>query len=167
MKVYTAGPMTGIPQFNYPAFIALAETLRLYGYEVVSPAELDDPADREAALASPNGLMSEFNSNSSQTWGDFLARDVKLLADDGIEAIVVLPGWAKSKGARLETFVANLKGLPIYTWDADMGILVGVPYLDLVKAWSAKDDISFASPVEPPASGYWCDICSVFEEWYS
>lgn len=140
MKLYIAGPMTGLPQFNYPAFLELAAKLRASGYDVVSPAELDDPEDRAAALASPNGLMSEFNSASSQTWGDFLARDVKLLADDGIEGIVVLPGWHLSRGARLETFVAKaLCGLPIYELVYQLGEnfeLVSISDLDLFRAWT-------------------------------
>lgn len=145
MRVYIAGPMTGIPQFNYPAFISAAETLRSYGYDVVSPAELDDPEDRAAALASPNGRMSEFNSRSSQTWGDFLARDVKLLADDGIEGIVVLRGWGKSKGARLETFVAHLLGLPIYRMDRIESADRRVKPLSLYRAWANEPDLAIAS----------------------
>jgi hypothetical protein len=35
--------MTGIAQFNFPAFDAAAAELRDQGYEIISPAELDDP----------------------------------------------------------------------------------------------------------------------------
>lgn len=112
MRVYLAGPMTGIPQFNIPAFDAAAGDLRARGYDVVSPAELDDPETRKAALASPDGAPGTGTSNG-ETWGDFLSRDVKLIADEGIEGIVVLPGWTASKGARLETFVGRLCKLPI------------------------------------------------------
>src|SRR6185437_8448655 len=114
MRCYVAGPMTGIPHFNFPAFDAAAEELRKMGHDVVSPAELDDPRDRAAAMASPDGDSAHYDDG--KTWGDFLARDVKLLADEGIEAIVCLPGWQKSKGAKLETFVGKLCGLEIYAY---------------------------------------------------
>jgi Domain of unknown function (DUF4406) len=105
MKVYIAGPMTGLPQNNFPAFDEAARRLREQGYEVVSPAELDDPADRDLALK---------DLPATKTWGDFLARDVKLIADTGIGAIVLLPGWDKSRGARLEATVGMLCGLYFY-----------------------------------------------------
>jgi len=110
-KVYIAGPMSGIPQFNYPAFDAAAAILRAQDYEIQSPAEMDDPNIREAALASETGNFREFdgilerNGHQPETWGDFLSRDVKLVADE-IDAIVLLPGWEASRGARLEVFVA-------------------------------------------------------------
>jgi hypothetical protein len=110
-KVYVAGPMTGIPQMNFPCFDDAASALRQRGYEVVSPAELDSPESRAAALASEDGTPAGYAEG--ETWGQFLARDVKLIADEGIQAIVVLPGWQESRGARLETFVARLCGLPI------------------------------------------------------
>ncbi len=112
MRIYVCGPMTGHAQFNLPTFDAATADLRERGHDVVSPAELDDPETRKVALASPDGAPGSGSSNG-ETWGDFLARDVKLLADDGIEAIAVLPGWEKSKGARLETFVGRLCGLSI------------------------------------------------------
>lgn len=113
-RVYIAGPMTGIEQFNFPAFDAASEDLRDFGYDVVSPAELDSPAARAAALASKDGDVAHYAEGDS--WGTLLARDVKLIADEGIEAIVVLPGWEVSRGASLETFVARLCDVPIVAY---------------------------------------------------
>lgn len=128
MHLYPAGPMTGHPQFNIPKFDAAAEELRRAGYRVTSPAELDDPETRAAAMASPDGDPAEYRRLTGKTWGDFLARDVKLLADGDIEAVVVLPGWEKSRGARLETFVASrMVGLPIYHYKP-----LWLPHMDLV-----------------------------------
>jgi Domain of unknown function (DUF4406) len=73
--------------------------LRSVGWIIVSPAELDDPIDRELALT---------DKPSRKTWGDFLARDIKLIADGGIEAIIFLPYWYNSRGARLEAMVGLL-----------------------------------------------------------
>ena len=134
MRVYIAGPMTGIPQFNFPAFDALAQELRSRGYDVVSPAEMDDPATRAAALASPDGAPGTGSPNG-ETWGDFLSRDVKLIADGGIEAIICLPGWNRSRGARLETFVAWLCGLAIYEWRPQFLHIANVSLGYLLEAW--------------------------------
>lgn len=112
--VYIAGPMTGVPQFNFPAFQRAAEHMRSLGYQVTSPAELDDPKTRKAALSSPDGAPGSGTTNG-ETWGDFLARDVKLIADGGIDAVHCLTGWQRSRGARLETFIARaLCGIPVH-----------------------------------------------------
>jgi hypothetical protein len=141
-RVYIAGPMTGIPQFNFPAFDACAAWLRGDGYDVVSPAELDDAETRAAAMASKHGFIEDMRGHG--TWGDFLARDVKMMADDGIEGIVVLPGWDKSKGARVETFVGNaVCGLPVYLWNPGRAYITPVSKLALARAWLQEQDISF------------------------
>lgn len=126
--------MTGYSQYNFPAFDRMAARLREQGHEVVNPAELDDPKHRAIAMASPDGPPQTAGLFDGMTWGDFLARDVKLIADGGIEAIVVLPGWTTSKGARLETFVGHLKGLPIYVVHG--GGLRRVPTSALLEAWT-------------------------------
>jgi hypothetical protein len=128
--------MTGIPQFNFPAFDAAAQDLRDSGYEVVSPAEMDDPETRALALASPDGAPGS-GSHQGHTWGDFLSRDVKLIADGGIEAIFVLPGWERSRGARLETFVGStMVGLHVYNAEKPH-LIVGLR--ELVRAWAGVD----------------------------
>lgn len=116
MKVYIAGPMTGLPQFNIPAFDGAATALRAHGYEVVSPAELDNPETRKLALASQDGAAGTGSANG-ETWGDLLARDVKLIADSGIEGIVLLYNWHLSRGARLEATVGLLCGLKFALYD--------------------------------------------------
>lgn len=142
MKAYIAGPMTGLPHFNIPAFDAAAEDLRAKGYEIVSPAELDDPDDRAAAMASPDGSALQYGSDAlrKQTWADFLARDVKLLTDGGFDAVFVLPGWDRSRGARLETFVANaLNNIPIYWYGQEFnGQPMRVSPAALIGAWAGQ-----------------------------
>lgn len=103
MRWYLAGPMSGIPQFNFPMFQAAAKELREHGYDIVSPAELDDPETYANAMASPDGDAAK----QGRSWGDFLARDVKIVADQ-VQGVIVLPGWQTSRGARLEVFVAQL-----------------------------------------------------------
>ena len=121
MRIYLAGPMSGLPSFNYPAFIEAGGRLRKLGFDVVSPAELDasnHPEDYKAAIESKDGATG----TTQQTWGDFLARDVKLLADGGIEGIVFLPNWFRSRGAKLEATVGLLNGFQFWEYRADLGI---------------------------------------------
>lgn len=101
---YVAGPMSGVPQHNIPMFDRVTDALRNFGYTVISPAELDEPEVREEALADPTGSV---NNISGMTWGDFLARDVKLVSDEAT-GIALLPGWQQSRGARLEAFIGLL-----------------------------------------------------------
>jgi hypothetical protein len=97
VKIYISGPMTGLPEFNYPAFNAAAAALRASGLDVVNPAEKDLPL----------GLP----------WATYLRHDLVDLI--GCEAIVMLPGWLDSKGACLERHVAEALGMPVY-WLADL-----------------------------------------------
>ncbi|HQR71250.1 MAG TPA: DUF4406 domain-containing protein [Burkholderiaceae bacterium] len=112
MRLYVAGPMSGIPHFNIPLFDQVATTLRLMGHEVINPAEEDPPPVRAAALASAYGDPADLLPTGS-THGDLLARDVKLIAD-GIDGIVLLANWWKSKGACLEAFTALTYGKPLF-----------------------------------------------------
>jgi hypothetical protein len=170
MRLYIAGPMTGYPQFNIPAFDEMAALLREQGYDVVSPAELDDPEIRAISLLSPDGNIDTLTTHG-QSFGDFLARDVKMLADDGIDSVVVLPGWAKSRGARLETFVANaICGLDICVvkhYKSGGVSLMRVPPLYLIRAWAGTDELFLTSPLHRDALNAFCGfpIPSPMDGW--
>lgn len=105
MKYYLAGPMSWVPQFNIPLFDRATNELRANGFEIFSPAELDSEEVRAAALLSKDGDPADVTS--IETWGDMLARDVKLIADE-VGCIVFLDGWENSRGCRLEAFVGIL-----------------------------------------------------------
>lgn len=100
MKVYLAGPMAGIPEFNYPAFNRVAALWRNHAKdEIVSPAELDG-----SAVGTPEQIQRGEVSFSS--WVNFIARDLPILAT--CDALVMLRGWENSYGARIEA-MAGLK----------------------------------------------------------
>lgn len=87
MKLYIAGPMTGYPDYNYPAFNVAAKMLQERGYEVENPA-----------------------SNPEQAcWSDYLrAALTQMLTCDGV---AFLNGWEMSRGAQLERHVAHSLGM--------------------------------------------------------
>ncbi len=103
MVWYLAGPMTGIAQFNIPAFDEAAKQLRAGGFEIISPAERDTHETRSAALESVDGDHATLVT--AESYGDMLSRDMKIIADE-VGGIILLDGWEKSRGARLEVYVA-------------------------------------------------------------
>jgi hypothetical protein len=135
MKFYIAGPMTNIPQFNIPMFDRAAAKLRMMGYDIVSPAELDSPEMRAIALQSPDGKMGPHEKMAGETWADVLARDVKVITDQVDGGVIVLPGWYKSRGARLEVFVSLLNGKHKYGCYAEEN---GHPPVVWVQAWEIR-----------------------------
>jgi hypothetical protein len=86
-KIYIAGPMTGLPDYNYPAFHAAEKVLASSPeWIVLNPAknfagrqDLERPVYLNAAIE-------------------------QLL---GAQAIYMLPGWQNSPGARMEYMIAK------------------------------------------------------------
>ena len=90
-RIYIAGPMTGLPDFNYPAFHAEAQRLRNAGWHVENPAENPRP---------PCG-----------SWAGYMRLALAQLVT--CDSICLLPGWTRSKGACIEHFVAAHLGLAV------------------------------------------------------
>lgn len=93
MKIYVAGPMTGLPEWNHPAFNAAAAELRAAGHEVVNPAEMGEKY----------GTADEINADP-QKLADLILEELDAIAT--CDAIYLLPGWEKSPGTRRELEVA-------------------------------------------------------------
>lgn len=109
-KIYVAGPMRGIPFFNFPAFDAARDRLKKFGWEVISPADLDRaigfdeksfPADYDWVDLNKIG----FDINSA------VDRDVAAIKS--CDAIYMLKGWDDSKGASAEKGLAEWLGKPV------------------------------------------------------
>ncbi len=97
-KAYISGPMRGLPEFNYPAFHRAAERLRAAGYEVISPAEMD----QEDHLCEGNVPEKPGTPACIRLYAN---RDTQAIlsmkAEDG-DVIALLPGWRFSEGAVAE-----------------------------------------------------------------
>jgi hypothetical protein len=90
-RIYISGPMTGIQNFNFPAFHAAADRLRTLGYDVVNPVEI--------------------NPDPEASWHDCMRRDLTALLT--CDTLALLDGWQKSAGAHLEMHVAHRVGMEI------------------------------------------------------
>lgn len=111
MKLYLAGRMTGIPQYNFPAFQAAAKALRAAGYEVISPEENDPDEVRALALASPNGDPAEDGITRLESMEETALRNHHdVVSADGI---ALIPGYEGSKGTAHELALAIRLGKPV------------------------------------------------------
>lgn len=111
--VYIAGPMTGLPRFNYPAFAEAEELIAECGVSVFNPTKLTNTADEyNEIMNSPDG---SYNFSSGKTWSDFIIPSIKVILDHA-GSLVFLKNWQTSRGARLEAVSALLCGKPCYTY---------------------------------------------------
>lgn len=102
-RIYIAGPMTGIPGFNYSAFHAMAARLRALGLHVENPAEGPHP----------------------EAGGWHLYMRLALAKMVTCDTVIFLKGWQASRGACLEHYLAlTLKMKIIYPEQAvESGVL--------------------------------------------
>ena len=95
--VFIAGPMTGLPDWNRAAFYEAEEVLTSADIESINPASL--------AFIIPEYAPHEM----------FVDTTCALVKH--CQAVVRLPGWETSKGAKLEMAAAVRNGVPVFDWD--------------------------------------------------
>lgn len=93
--VYIAGPMTGIPGFNYPEFNSVAAQLRALGLKVENPAE-------------------NLPIKAKMEWSDWMRLGIIQLMR--CDRVVLLRGWENSPGAKLEFQLATKLGIECVEW---------------------------------------------------
>ena len=111
MKIYLAGPMRGIPYFNFPAFDKAAAKLRDEGHEVFSPADHDRKLHCEAFL-NETGCDEQAEREHGVSRRKLLGDDLAWICAEA-DAIALLPGWRNSTGATAEHATAVAIGLKV------------------------------------------------------
>lgn len=96
MTVYIAGPMTGIPEYNRPAFAKAQAVLENAGYTVLNPAVLPDKLPGTAYMP------------------------ICLAMVQAADAVVLLHGWIDSLGTEIERRFALYQGKPVVSTDGLM-----------------------------------------------
>jgi hypothetical protein len=122
MKIYLAGPMTGLPFFNFPAFHAEAARLRAAGHDVFNPAERDiERHGADISAGNESGSPELAVQQHGFSLRDALADDTAFICREA-DAIAMLPGWENSKGARAEHALAFALGHSIIYLDGQKDI---------------------------------------------
>lgn len=113
MKLYLAGPMRNIPEFNFPAFNAAAGRLRAAGHEVFNPAENDiKNHGKDFSSDYKTGDEQQLAKDTGFTIRIALGQDLAWICAEA-EGIALLPGWENSKGATAERATAIALGLQV------------------------------------------------------
>jgi len=113
MKIYLAGPMRGIPEFNFPAFHSAAAMLRSQGHFVFNPAERDNEKHgTDISKGNKNGDELLATKQHGFNLREALNDDLSFICLEA-DAVVLLPGWMNSKGATAERATALALGLKV------------------------------------------------------
>lgn len=109
-RIYIAGPMTCIPNYNRPAFNAAANYLTTLGWQPINPADNTPTHDGPC----PTGTVTDTHDGHAHAC--YLRADLAALLT--CDAICLLPGWEHSTGAQLEHRIAEVIGIRRIPWNA-------------------------------------------------
>lgn len=108
MRLYIAGPMRGLPNYNFARFDECRDYLRSLGHRVISPADHDRAMGYVTDRGGVIHTTAAFNIHAVLRW------DLAQVAT--ADGIVLLPGWEDSTGAAHERYVAEACGLKVFTF---------------------------------------------------
>jgi hypothetical protein len=107
--VYIAGPMTGLPEFNFPAFFAAEEELLGNGMGdvvVFNPARRDnDVHGEDISVGNAGGSIEQAAAQHGFSIREALGADTAWICATATE-VRMLKGWSNSSGATAERALA-------------------------------------------------------------
>ena len=106
-RVYICGPMAGYPHLNRDAFEAAAELIHEQRDAAVIPHDIP-PFAHEGECAPVYGDAGREGVHDS---GCYLRADIAEMVR--CDVIYRLPGWSRSRGARIESAIAVMLHIPI------------------------------------------------------
>lgn len=105
IRVYISGGISGKPNGNKEAFAAMEAKLHALGYDVENPRR----------VAWPGYLSLEKEEEFREGWAIMMRHSLKNQA--GCDAVVFLPDWQQSRGAKIEYQCARVFGQPCFNAD--------------------------------------------------
>jgi hypothetical protein len=124
MRLYLAGPMSGLPLHNFPEFHRVANYLRSYGHKVFDPAaHTYDWFAAQDRTFNPEYVLTDYQRR------ELLADDLSWICKHA-EGVVFLQGWQESKGARAEYYAARALGIPCYRYRPESIDVDGLQLID-------------------------------------
>lgn len=91
LKIYICGKMTGVDNYNYPKFNAVAKTIKADGHIPVNPAAI--------------------KGSDHWEWSDYMKAAIKQMVD--CDMVFVLDGYETSAGALIEIDLATKLGIDV------------------------------------------------------
>jgi hypothetical protein len=105
MKIYIAGPMSGYPEFNFPAFFEAQKEFEEKGWKVFNPAQKDIESHGTAIMDNPTGDPILAAKKDGFDIREALRWDTDAICKS--DAILMLRGWEHSPGACAEHSLAR------------------------------------------------------------
>ncbi len=115
MRIYVAGPMTGLPDNNRAAFAYAWNRLMEAGLDAVSPHFMESAIEVE----------TKARMGTAAVYRHVLPVD--LFALSSVDGVLALPGWEDSRGAKFEKHFADLIEIPWVTTVSDGDFIPGFP----------------------------------------
>ena len=93
MRIYVSGPITGASPKEIMAFYEATRRIRETGHEAINP-----------------NVMSKWGL----TWETYMQIAMTIIYSGEIDAVLMLDGWERSRGACIEKVWADSRGIPVY-----------------------------------------------------